>query len=153
MAPSSLRTLSRLLPHQQSALLALSSRPLLTQPPVRPHLALAQLLLRRPYSAFTPNPNPQPSFPDPFSPSNDKPPPKDDKEKKKGGMLGIPSMTNSPALDAALATFVGLVLVFGSGIAYLAWYKVSLRSLYRASVCKGAEEGNRQERQEGRGRC
>ncbi|KAL7413580.1 hypothetical protein BDY24DRAFT_406961 [Mrakia frigida] len=33
------------------------------------------------------------------------------------------SLTSSPALDAALATFVGLFLVFGSGIAYLAWYK------------------------------
>jgi hypothetical protein len=88
-------------------------------------------LLRRAYSpasGFNPNPNPQPSFPDLLaSPADQKVNDTEDgakKSEKKGGMMGLPSMTNSPALDAALATFVGLVLVFGSGIAYLAWYKV-----------------------------
>lgn len=79
--------------------------------------------LRRTYAAFNPNPNPQPSFPDLSTPS---PEPKDASKDKKGGGGILPfAITSSPALDAALATFVGLLLVFGSGIAYLAWYKVS----------------------------
>lgn len=86
-------------------------------------------LNRRFYASFNPNPNPQPSFPDLNTPSPDSGGKKDggEKEKKGGGIMGF-SLTNSPALDAALATFVGLFLVFGSGIAYLAWYKVSSSS-------------------------
>ena len=93
-----------------------------------PALSSLRHLNHRSYASFNPNPNPQPSFPDLNTPSPEAGGKKgEEKEKKGGGLMGF-SLTNSPVLDAALATFVGLFLVFGSGIAYLAWYKVSFSS-------------------------
>lgn len=73
-------------------------------------------------SPFAPSSSPAPQFPDPASSDRDG---KDEpKAERRFGNGMFPSFTNSPALDAALTTVVGLFLVFGSGTAYLAWYKV-----------------------------
>ncbi|KAG6850844.1 hypothetical protein H0H93_007462 [Arthromyces matolae] len=40
-----------------------------------------------------------------------------------GNAGSVFSITRSPLLDAALTTLIGLGLVFGGGIAYVAWYK------------------------------
>ncbi|KAG6857194.1 hypothetical protein H0H87_008259 [Tephrocybe sp. NHM501043] len=40
-----------------------------------------------------------------------------------GGTGSTFSFTNSPLLDAALTTIIGLGMVFGGGVAYVAWYK------------------------------
>lgn len=84
-------------------------------------------------SPFAPSSSPAPQFPDPASSDREREHDKKGSEAKgerrsgPGGMF--PSFTNSPALDAALTTVVGLFLVFGSGTAYLAWYKVRLTAL------------------------
>ncbi|KAF5380356.1 hypothetical protein D9615_004695 [Tricholomella constricta] len=40
-----------------------------------------------------------------------------------GGSGSFFPLTNSPLMDAALTTIIGLGMVFGGGIAYLSWYK------------------------------
>lgn len=40
-----------------------------------------------------------------------------------GGSGSLFPITNSPLIDAALTTLIGLGIVFGGGIAYVAWYK------------------------------
>ncbi|KAF9469981.1 hypothetical protein BDZ94DRAFT_1243679 [Collybia nuda] len=40
-----------------------------------------------------------------------------------GGSGSVFPLTSSPLLDAALTTIIGLAMVFGGGVAYIAWYK------------------------------
>ncbi|KAF8653293.1 hypothetical protein AX16_003995 [Volvariella volvacea WC 439] len=54
-----------------------------------------------------------------------------------GGGGPAPSLTNIPVLDSALATVIGLAMVFVGGVAYLRWYKYNVLQKIEAAFEPG----------------